>query len=99
MTDALRPESDCIIIGAPTCLEGLDPVTTENNYVLTTHTVSYARFVGVWSLVDCAWLDPPQPGELAKMTNYKSDVDISMQIAHQQLYWVKRNQNEADGIV
>ena len=99
MTDALRPESACIIIGTPACLEGLDPVITENKYVLTSHTVPYSRFVGVWSLVDCAWIDPPNPGELAKMTNFKSDVDISMHIAHQQFYWEKRNQNEADGIV
>lgn len=49
--------------------------------------------------LNCAWLDLPQPGELAKMTNYKSNVDISMHIAHQQFYWEKRNQNEADGIV
>ena len=56
MTDALRPESACIIIGTPACLEGLDPVITENKYVLTSHTVPYSRFVGVWSLVDCAWI-------------------------------------------
>ena len=97
MTDALRPESDCIVIGAPACLEGLDPVITENNYVLTTHTVSSARFVGVCSQLCMA--DPPQRGELAKMTNYKSNVGISMHIAHQQFYWEKRNQNEVDGIV
>jgi hypothetical protein len=56
MTEALRPESDCIINGAPECLEGLDPVITENNYVLTSYTDPYNRFVGVSSLVDCAWI-------------------------------------------
>ena len=84
MTDALRPESDCIITGAPECLEGLEPVITENNYVLTVYSVPYTRFVGFWALVDCAWhwIDPPKPGEPAKMTNYKSDVDISMHTAY-----------------
>ena len=84
MTDALRPESDCIIAGAPECLEGLEPVITENKYVLTVYSVPYTRFVGFWAPVDCAWhwIDPPKPGEPAKMTNYKSDVDISMHTAY-----------------
>ena len=42
--------------------------------------------------------DPPQTGELAKMTHYHSNVEISMHIAHHQFYWENRNQNEADGI-
>ena len=39
MIDALRPESDCILIVRPDAVPDLDPVITESRYVLTPHTV------------------------------------------------------------
>ena len=48
MRDALRPESDCILIARPGAVAGLNPVITHNCYVLTDQTVPYIRFCGVW---------------------------------------------------
>ena len=94
MVDALRPESDCILIARPDAVSDLDPVITESQYVLTPHTVPFERFCGVWSLIDRAWLEIPDDGELARMNNYKSDVDSAMHTAHHQFYWEKRNEVE-----
>ena len=95
MVDALRPESDYILISRPDAVSDLDPVITESQYVLTSHTVPFERCCGVWSLIDRAWLEIPNDGELARMTHYKSDVDIAMHIAHHQFYWgEKRNEVE-----
>jgi len=90
----MRPESDCILIARPDAISDLDPVITESQYVLTPHTVPFDRFCGVWSLIDRAWLEIPNDGELARMNNYKSDVDIAMHIAHRQFYWEKKNEVE-----
>ena len=94
MVDGLRTESDCILIARPDAVSDLDPVITESQYVLTSHTVPFERFCGVWSLIDRAWLEIPNDGELARMNNYKSDVDIAMHMAHHQFYWEKRNEAE-----
>ena len=37
--DAIRPESDCILIARPGAVSGLSPVITHNRYVLTDQTV------------------------------------------------------------
>ena len=47
MTDALRPESDCILIARPGAVADLSPVITESRYVLTSQTVPFNRFCGV----------------------------------------------------
>ena len=80
MVDALRRESDCILIARPDAVSDLDPVITETRYVLTPHTVPFNRFCGMRSLIDRAWLEIPNDGELSRMNNYKSDVDIAMHI-------------------
>ena len=98
MKDALRPESDCILIARPGAVAGLNPVITHNCYFLTDQTVPYIRFCGVWSFVDRAWLDIPEPAELTRMNDYDSDVDLAMHVCHHQLYWEKRTENEKDGI-
>ena len=90
MIDALRPESGCAIIARPSCLHDLDPVITESNYVLTPYPVPFFRFSGVWSFVDRGWIDIPNAGELFRMNDYDSDIDIAMHIAHHQFYWEKR---------
>ena len=97
LKDALRPESDCILIARPGAVD-LNPVTTHNRYVLTDQTIPFSRFCGVWSLVDRAWLDIPEPAELKRMNDYESDIDIAMHVCHHQLYWEKRNENDNDGI-
>ena len=93
MKDALRPESDCILIARPGAVAGLNPAITHNRYVLTDQTVPYIRFCGAWSFVDRAWLDIPEPAELTRMNDYDSDVDLAMHVCHRQLYWEKRIQN------
>jgi hypothetical protein len=98
MVDALRPESDCILIARPDAVSDLDPVITESRYVLTSHTVPFDRFCGVWSLVDRAWIEIPNDGQLARMNDYESDVDISMHIAHHQCYWDKKNENDQKNV-
>ena len=98
LKDVLRTESDCILIARPGAVAGLRPVITHNRYVLTDQTVPFTRFCGVWSFIDRAWLDTPEPAELRRMNDYDSDVDLAMHVCHQQLYWEKRNQNEQDGI-
>ena len=98
MRDVLRTESDCILIARPGAVAGLNPVITHNRYVLTDQTVPYIRFCGVWSFVDRAWLDVPEPAELARMNDYDSDVDLAMHVCHHQLYWEKRAEKEQDGI-
>lgn len=70
VVDALRPESDCILIIKPDDLSDLEPVKTRNNYVLTTHTVPFDRFCGVWSIIDRAWIEIPNDDELSKMNQY-----------------------------
>ena len=98
MKDVLRTESDCILIARPGAVAGLNPVITHNRYVLTDQTVPFTRFCGVWSFIDRAWLDVPEPAELTRMNDYDSDIDIAMHVCHHQLYWEKRNENEQDGI-
>ena len=98
LKDCIRPESDCILIAKPDAVSGLKPVITHNRYVLTEERVPFDRFVGSWSFIDRAWLDVPEPDELAKMMDYGGDIDIVMHICHHQLYWDKKTQNEQDGI-
>ena len=98
LKDVLRTESDCILIARPGAVAGLGPVITHDRYVLTDQTVPFTRFCGVWSFIDRAWLHTPEPGELRRMNDYTSDVDLAMHVCHHQLYWEKRNQNEQDGI-
>ena len=98
MKDVLRSESDCILIARPGAVAGLGPVITHNRYVLTDQTVPFTRFCGVWSFIDRAWLDTPEPAELHRMNDYTSDIDLAMHVCHHQLYWEKRNENEKDGI-
>ena len=98
LKDCIRPESDCILIAKPDAVSGLRPVITHNRYVLTEERVPFDRFCGTWSFVDRAWLDVPEPDELAKMMDYGGDIDIVMHICHHQLYWDKKSQNEQDGI-
>ena len=98
MKDVLRAESDCILIARPGAVAGLGPVITHSRYVLTDQTVPFTRFCGVWSFIDRAWLDTPEPAELRRMNDYTSDIDLAMHVCHHQLYWEKRNENEKDGI-
>ena len=95
--DVLRPESDCILIARPGAVSGLGPAITHNRYVLTDQTVPFSRFCGVWSFVDRSWLVAPEPGELRRMNDYTSDIDLAMHVCHHQLYWEKKNENEQDG--
>ena len=44
--DAIRPESDCILIARPGAVSGLSPVITHNRYALTDQTVPYDRICG-----------------------------------------------------
>ena len=67
MVDALRPESDCILIARPGAVADLNPVITESRYVLTPHTVPFERFCAVGSLIDRAWIDIPPAGELSRI--------------------------------
>ena len=96
--DCIHPESDCILIARPDAVGGLSPVITRNRYVLTEEVVPFDRFCGTWSFIDRAWLDVPEPDELARMIDYGGDIDIVMHICHHQLYWDKKSQNEQDGI-
>ena len=57
MIDALRPESDCILIARPDAVTDLEPVITESRYVLTPHTVPFDSFCGIWYLIDRAWIE------------------------------------------
>ena len=98
MKDALCPQSDCILIARPGAVADLSPFITHNRYVLTDQTVPFSRFCGVWSFVDRAWLDVPEPAELTRMNDYDSDIDIAMHVCHHQLYWEKKNENDNDGI-
>ena len=47
MNDALRPESDCILIARPGAVSDLNPVIIQSRYVLTDQTISFSRFCGV----------------------------------------------------
>ena len=96
MNDALRPESDCILIARPGAASDLNPVITQSRYVLTDQNIPFSRFCGVWSLVDRAWIEIPEPAELSRMNDYDSDIDLAMHICHHQLYWEKKNENELD---
>jgi len=54
MKDALRPESDCILIARPGAVSDLNPVITQSRYVLTDQTIyRLAGFVasGPWLTV------------------------------------------------
>ena len=42
MKDALRPESDCILIARPGAVAGLNPVITHNRYFLTDQTIPFS---------------------------------------------------------
>ena len=98
LIDAFRPESDCILIARPGAVADLNPVITESRYVLTPHTVPFERFCGVWSLTDRAWIDIPPDGELSKMSDYNSDIDIAMHICHHQFSWEKKNENDQNNV-
>jgi hypothetical protein len=80
MANALRPESDCVIMARPSSLHDLDPVITQSNYVLTPYPVPFNRVSGVWSFAERAWIDIPNPEELIRMNNYQSHIDFAMHI-------------------
>jgi hypothetical protein len=84
MQDSLWPESDCIIVGYPSCVDGLEPEFTENQYVLTKKPVPFSRFLGVWSLIDCCWIQKPPHAEFGLMTDYTSERDVMLHMAHHQ---------------
>ena len=96
MAHALRPESDCILIARPGAVADLSPVITESRYVLTSQTVPFNRFCGFWSLIDRAWIEVPEAGELSRMNDYDSDIDICIfAIIH---FTEKKNDNDIDNI-
>ena len=74
----------------------LHSVRSETYYV-PNQTVPFNRFCGVWSFVDRSWLVAPEPGELRRMNDYTSNIDLAMHVCHHQLYWEKKNENEQDG--
>ena len=82
----------------PGVVADLNPVITESRYVLTPHTVPLQRFCGVWSLIDRAWIDIPPDGELSRMNDYNSDIDIAMHICHHQFYWEKKHENDQNNV-
>ena len=76
----------------------MNPVITQSRYVVTDQTIPFNRFCGVWSLVDRAWIEVPEPAELHRMNDYDSDIDLAMHICHHQLYWEKKNDNDLDNV-
>lgn len=54
------------------------------------HLIVFVSFVGR------AWIDFPNAGELFRMNDYYSNIDIAMHVAHQKINWEKRNENEED---
>ena len=84
LKDVLRTESDCILIARPGAVAGFGPVITHNRYVLTDQTVPFTRFCGVWSFIDRAWLDTPEPAELRRMNDYLDNPTLPMGHLYQQ---------------
>ena len=95
--DAVRRESDCLIILRSDGIDDLEPVFTAAGYVLTSHIVPADRFIGVWSLANTGWLQKPEPTEMHRMTHADSNAEILMHVALQQWYYDTRTQNELLG--
>ena len=95
--DAVRRESDCLIILRSDGIDDLEPVFTAAGYVLTSHIVPSNRFIGIWSLANTGWLQKPEPSEMHRMTHADSQAEILMHVAHQQWYYDTRTQNELLG--
>ena len=83
----------------PYNLQDLQPRLTKNFYVLTNHVVPPDRIRGVWSLISNAWIQKPTLAEFARMDDPQLDIDLVMHIAHQQQYWLKRQENDGNRII
>ena len=68
------------------------------NRVSTNQVVPPDRILGIWSLINNAWIQKPTPAEVAKMDDLQSDIDLAMHIAHRQQYWLKRQENDRNRI-
>jgi len=58
--------------------------------VLTKEAVPFSKFLRVWSLIDCCWIQKPADADFELMTGYQSERDIMLHIAHHQYYWQQR---------
>ena len=99
LTDSLRPESDCILVYKLDALQDLQPRITNTLDVLTDQVVPPDRILGIWSLINNSWIQKPTAAEFARMDDPHSDIDLVMHIAHQQQYWLKRQENDRNRII
>ena len=92
---------DSIFVYKVDALQDLQPRLTKNycDYcVLTNQVVPPDRILGIWSLINNAWIQKPTPAEVAKMDDLQSDIGLAMHIAHRQQYWLKRQENDRNRI-
>jgi hypothetical protein len=58
---------------------------------LTKEAIPFSRFLSVWSLIDCCWIQKPVvDADFELMTDYQPERDIMLHIAHHQFYWQQR---------
>ena len=61
---------------------------------LPTRSFRQIGSLGIWSLINSSWIQKPAPAEFEKMDDPTSDIDLVMHVAHQQHYWLKRQEND-----
>eukprot|EP00435_Cladocopium_sp_Y103_P022362 s2064_g5.t1 len=88
--DAVRRESNCLIIYANDALDDFRVWRTQVGYLLCADVVPLLRAVGIWSLRARCWYRKPETSVLAEITDMTGTKDLMCHIWHLQLIYDKR---------
>eukprot|EP00435_Cladocopium_sp_Y103_P076279 s26_g86.t1 len=90
--DAVRRESNCLIIYKHDALDDYRVWRTQVGYLLCANEVPLSRAFGIWSLRRRCWYQKPNDSDLSEITDMSGDKDLMCHIWHLQLISDKRQQ-------
>eukprot|EP00435_Cladocopium_sp_Y103_P002167 s4887_g1.t1 len=90
--DAVRRESNCLIIYKHDALDEYRVWRTQVGYLLCAEEVPLSRACGIWSLRCRCWYQKPSDSDLSEMTDMSGPKDLMCHIWHLQLIYDKRQQ-------
>eukprot|EP00435_Cladocopium_sp_Y103_P051820 s2011_g16.t1 len=90
--DAVRRESNCLIIYKHDALDKYRVWRTKVGYLLCAEEVPLSRACGIWSLRKRCWYSKPADSDLSEMTDMSGEKDLMCHIWHLQLIYDKRQQ-------
>eukprot|EP00435_Cladocopium_sp_Y103_P023742 s4552_g5.t1 len=90
--DAVRRESNCLIIYKHDALDEYRVWRTQVGYLLCANEVPLSRACGIWSLRCRCWYQKPVDSDLLEITDMSGEKDLMCHIWHLQLIFDKRQQ-------